>query len=280
MKNTIYTNKQNFKNIINKIKHDWLNNLHILADFDNTMTKAFVDWERTPSLLAVLRNYPEILWKNFAIEDSKLFEKYHPIEINPNINIEEKNKQMVNWWVWSFNLLIKSWLTIDKLRKVSDLWNIKLRKWIKEFLYFLNKKNIPLIIISANWLWIESMRYFLEKNELLFDNIDIISNDFNWDKNWKAISYKEPIIHSFNKWETILENFSKIYKKVENRKNVILLWDSLWDHHMIDGFDYDNLLKIWFLNLKEKELLESYKQRYDLILTSDNEWEILNNLFK
>jgi hypothetical protein len=77
-----------------------------------------------------------------------------------------------------------------------------------------------------------------------------------------------------------LKENPKIYNKIENRKNVILLWDSLWDHHMIDWFEYKNLIKIWFLNDKEDELLESYKEIYDIVLTWDNEGEILNDLIK
>jgi len=55
------------------------------------------------------------------------------------------------------------------------------------------------------------------------ENIKIISNDFEWDKNGKAINYKKPIIHSFNKSETVLKDRPEIYEKVKNRTNVILL---------------------------------------------------------
>jgi hypothetical protein len=36
---------------------------------------------------------------------------------------------------------------------------------------------------------------------------------------------------------------------------------------MVEGFEYENLLKIGFLNEKEEELEESYRKSYDLILT-------------
>jgi len=278
MNNLIYRNKQEFDEKLENMKLDWLSKLHILADFDNTLTKAFINGKRTPSLLSVLREKTEILWKEFATEDIKLFEKFHPIEINPNISQEEKNIEMTNWWKWSFELLIKYWFKKEDSKKVVDLWNIKFRSWILEFFKFTNKENISLVIISASWIWIEPIKYFFEKNNVLFQNIEIISNDFDWDENWKAIAYKEPIIHSFNKSETIVSNFPKINEKVKNRTNVILFWDSLWDHHMVDWFEYDNLINIWFLNYNEEELLEEYKKRYDLVITWDGSFEEINNI--
>ena len=278
MKNITYSNKEKFLKTLENIKKGWAQNLHILADFDNTLTKAFVDWKRTPSLLSVLRDNFEILWEEFAVDDTKLFEKFHPIEIDPNIQVEEKNKQMENWWKWSFELLIKYWFNKKDSSKLVDLWNIEFREWVLEFLKNLKQNSIPLVIISASWIWVEPIKYFFQKNNALFDNIEIISNDFIWDNNWVAVWYKQPIIHSFNKSETVLKENVDIYEKIKNRKNVILLWDSLGDHHMVDWFEYDNLINIWFLNQKEYELMAEYKKRYDIIITWDWSFDIVNEI--
>ncbi|MFC1798162.1 hypothetical protein ACFLY2_03560 [Patescibacteria group bacterium] len=45
----------------------------------------------------------------------------------------------------------------------------------------------------------------------------------NWGNNEEFVSYNNPIIHSFNKDETVVEAFPQIYKKIKERKNVILL---------------------------------------------------------
>lgn len=278
--NIIFRDKENYNEILEKIKKDWVEVLHILADFDWTMTKVFFDWEKRPSLVSLLRHTEKTLGDVCAIKDSKLFETYHPIEINPNIDIETKKEKMIEWWTKSFELFIESGLNKSTLREIAKSKQIRLRKGIINLLDFSAKNNIPFIIISASWIWKKSISYFLEERWLLTDNIHIISNDFYWDNNWFATWFKTPIIHSFNKWETVLKNFPEIYNKIENRKNVILLWDSLWDHHMVDWFDYDILLNIWFLNDKIDELLESYIERYDVILTWDNQGEILNDLLK
>jgi len=279
MQKTIFSNEEYVKNTIEKIKADWLDNLHILADFDRTLTKAFSKtWEKVASLVYLLRSAEKELWDDAAQEDTILFNKYHSIEIDPNINIEEKREKMIEWWKASFGVFIKYWLNKNILRNIAKSEKIELRKWIVEFLHFLTLNNIPLIIISASWIWKKSISYFLEERWLFTNNIKIISNDFNWDKNGKALSYKEPIIHSFNKWETVLEEFPEVYNLIKERKNVILLWDSLWDPAMIEGFNYKNLLKIWFLNEKEEEYLSEYKEIYDVILTWDNSWEFLNTI--
>jgi 5'-nucleotidase len=64
---------------------------------------------------------------------------------------------------------------------------------------------------------------YLEKNKVFYDNIFVISNEFIWDKNGYFIDYKEPVIHTFNKDETVLKEFPEIFEKIQNRKNVILL---------------------------------------------------------
>lgn len=279
MDNINYTNRQNFDIILNKIRQDWFEKLHILADFDKTLTKAFSNWKKRSSLIAVLRS-EWYLSKEYAKEAYSLFDYYNPIEINPDIYMEEKIKEMTNWWNKHLNLLVNSGLTKQDIDNVSNSWIIELRQWVREFLKFLSEKNIPLVIISANWLWTDSIKLYLEKEWVLTNNINIISNSFEWNNDWKAIWYDKRVIHTFNKWEVVLEQFPEIYEKIYNRKNVILLWDSLWDHHMVDWFDYDNLIKIGFLNDKEDELLENYEERYDLVLTWDSEGKILENLLK
>ncbi len=276
--NYIFTDKNYYNLVLDNIKNEGLDNLHFLADFDNTLTKAFVNWKRTPSLVSVLRWKDWLLWEEVAKKDIELFEKYHPKEIDPNLSIEEKIKYMEFWWKESFELFIESWLTKNILEEIWRTDKVELREWVKEFLEFLNQNNIPIVIISASWIWKLSIKYFLEENNIYYPNIEIISNDFIWDKNWKAIDYKRPIIHSFNKSETIISDFSEIYLKIKNRKNVILLWDSLWDHHMVDWFNYKNLIKVWFLNYKVNELIEEYKKRYDILILNDWDFKFINNL--
>lgn len=281
MQNIFYSNKKDFLKKLENIKKDWVNNLHILADFDRTLTKAFSSLENKRwKWISVFKE--NSLWFNeeFCYLEQKNFEKYYPIENNPELSLEEKNKYMLEWWTSTFELFIKFGLTKEKIKKAVFYWKIKFREKVKDFCKNLDKNNIPLIIISASWLWHFWVKYFFEKENLFSKNIEIVSNNFIWDESWKAIWWKKPIIHSFNKSETVLKNNKEIYSKIENRKNVILLWDSLGDHHMVDWFEYNNLIKIWFLNDNEDKLLEEYKKRYDIIITWDWDFEIINEILE
>jgi len=59
---------------------------------------------------------------------------------------------------------------------------------------------------------------FLDKNKRMYENIYVISNEYKWDKNGKAVEIKKPIIHCMNKDETMIKDFPEIYKRVENRE--------------------------------------------------------------
>jgi 5'-nucleotidase len=89
-----------------------------------------------------------------------------------------------------------------------------------------------------------SIEKYLENQNSLYKNISLIGNEFIWSDNDVAVDFKKPIIHSLNKDETAIREFPEIYKEIEDKKNVILLGDSIGDTQMIDGFEYDNLLKI------------------------------------
>lgn len=133
--------------------------------------------------------------------------------------------------------------------------------------------------MSASWLWDESIIETLKFHNLYFSNVDVISNVYIWDNNWFAIDYKKPHIHLFNKNENFIKD-SFVYEKIKNKKNIILLGDSIWDSNMCDWFEYKNILKIWFLNYNIDENIEEYKKHYDLIITWDWDFEFVYDLLK
>lgn len=279
MQQKIIPNETYFKDLVSKIKTWGYDKLHVLADFDRTLTKCFTTWVKRWTLISVLRS-EWYLSEEYTKKAYELFDYYNPIEINPNIPLEEKKKEMTIWWNKHLDLLVNSNLHKSHIDRVINSWIIEFRDGVVEFLNFLSENNIPLVIISANGLWTDSIKLFFEKNNVLTSNVYIISNSFIWWADDIAIWYDKIVVHVFNKDETILSDFPEIHEKIENRKNVILLWDSLWDPLMIKWFEYDNLLKIWFLNEKEEELEESYRKSYDLILTWDSDFYVWEEVLK
>jgi hypothetical protein len=72
-----------------------------------------------------------------------------------------------------------------------------------------------------------------------------------------------PIIHVLNKKEQAIANEKNVawFKKIETKKNVILMGDSLHDVDMAEGVkDIKTCLRIGFLNDNVDELLEHYKK--------------------
>jgi len=278
MDNVVIPNSEKLEKVKKLILEQGRDKIHVLADFDRTLTKAFVSGKKIPSIISVLRD-ENYLSEEYSEKAKALADKYHPIELDLNISIEEKKKAMQEWWTQHFDLLIKSGLNKKHIEKVIENGSIQFREGTPEFLDFLNKNKIPLIIISSAGLGGDSILMYLEKQEKLYENIHIVSNSYKWDSDGNATGFKEPIIHVMNKDETAIKDY-KVFDLVKDRKNVLLLGDSLGDIGMITGFKYDNLIKIGFLNEKIQENLERYKENFDIVLLNDTNFNYINNLIQ
>ncbi len=274
--NLIIVNETELDKKREKIIKEGKGKFHVLADFDRTLTKAFVNGEKTPSVISILRN-EDYLSEEYSKKAKELAEKYHPIEMNLNISVEERKKAMNEWWSSHFELLINSGLNKKHIEKVVESEKIKLRGGAPEFLDFLNEKNIPLIIFSSAGLGGDSISLYLEKQNLLSDNIHIVSNEFEWNDDGKAIGIKEPIIHVMNKDETTIQKYP-VFEFIKNKRNVLLLGDSLGDVGMIKGFDYDTLIKVGFLNENVEENLENYEANFDAVILNDGNFDFVNEI--
>lgn len=261
------------------IKKGGADKLHILSDFDRTLIKTFVDGENVPSLISVLYNQ-NYLTPEYGPKAQELHKKYHTIELDPKIPKEDKKKAMLEWWTLHFDLLIKSGLNKKDLEKVVDSEKIQFREGFNEFIDFLKDKNIPLLIMSSSGLGGDSIKMCFEREKKLYDNVHIISNAFEWDAEGRALSVKQSVIYGMNKDETMIQDYPEVFERIKNRKNVILLGDSLDDVGMVQGFDCENLIKIGFLNDKIDENLENYKKTFDVVILNDGSLEFVNNLLK
>jgi len=277
MKNIIISNSQKVKKLIDNFKKQGHKKMHVLSDFDRTLTYAFIEGEKVPSIISILRSNDKCLGENYSKAAYKLYNKYHPIEINQKISFEDKKEKMREWWQAHFDLLVKSGLTKNHLNEILASNKLKFRKGALEFFDLLNKYNIPLVVISSSGVGNHIISMLFKKANKLYPNIYIISNSLVWDKEGKVIDIKQPVIHCLNKDETVLKNFP-FYNEVEQRKNVLLLGDNLEDIKMIEGFNYDNLLKIGFLNESADAQLEIYKKHYDILALNDSSMEFINEI--
>lgn len=276
MENIIIPNEKNLNETINRMIKDGKDKLHILADFDKTLTKAFIKEQKAHTVIAQIRE-GKYLTKDYAPKAQALFDIYHPIEIDTKMSVEEKNEKMQEWWKKHFDLIIESGINKEIIKDIVKTMKMQFREGAFKFLDFINKNKIPLIIISAGPG--DLINEYLKYENKLFPNIYLIANMFIWGKEGKAISVKEPIIHSLNKHEIEIKNLP-IYNELLKRKNVILLGDNIEDIGMIKGFPYKNLIKIGFLNENVEENFEKFKRNYDVIILNDSDMDYVNELLK
>jgi len=283
MENIIISNQKVLDDFKKQITKQGIGSLLIVADFDRTITEGWIGDEQTgkraPSLISILRDEPGYLTPDYSEKAKALGDKYHPIEIDLVIPRKQKIKAMNEWWEKAFELLFVSGFEKQDLKKAVMSPNLVLRKNVKEFFTFLKEKDIPLIFISASGLGIDSIKIFLEKRGLDSENIKIISNNFIWDKQGRAIAHQKPIVHTLNKGEVNPGEFG-ISEKTSKRKNILLLGDSIDDVEMALPFKPKHLLKIGFLDFDLKARLEKYKLAFDVVLLNNSPFDFINNLLK
>lgn len=253
-------------NKIADIRKDF-SDVFVVADFDRTLTTgdSFTVW----SFLA--RSW--IVGEDYTRRRDELFAYYRPFEVNNEISSEEKNHLMAEWWSKHLSLLIEYGVKRTQIDEVVGQY-MNWRKWVLEFFEITNKLNIPIIIVSA---WIGNfIEEFFGLHRIDISSISIESNFLIYNEDW-VISWmnKEYMIHTFNKNNHILNDFSK--SLVWNRKQALVLWDSNWDLRMIDLFDVDNYLSIWLLTNETNK--EYFDNSWFDIINLDEDFNLINSLF-
>lgn len=251
----------NKKNI--KLNNLDLSNIYIVTDFDGTLTVSSSD----SSWASIFKN-PNVS-KEFVAECVRIFNKYHPIEIDDSISFEEKLAIMSEWYKVNIETLIN--YGIDEEIINYSAYNEKImcfRSGAKQFLELLYKYNVPVIVISAGVGNI--IEQFLIKNQCNFPNIFICSNFLEY-LDGKIIGVRDGnLIHSLNKNEVSLPE--EIKDKIKNRIPV-LLGDNIMDINMVKP--EKEPLKIGFLDEKEDERIEQFLSYFDLVCTKNTSYDEL-----
>ena len=263
---------KDFGNKIGKLRNISPNLVQVISDFDWTLTyiKNKKTNEVVPAIISILYN-KWYLSEEYSKKAKELENYYIPIEKDESIPLETRKLEMNERRKRHKELLVESGLTKKHIDDVVDCGAIQLRNWCNELFELLNKLDIPITIFSASWLWTYAISSYLEKNGINYNNIHFVSNEFIWDENWKAISWKEPFVTSLNKDETIIskETYPELYEKIKDRKCIILLWNSVWDASMAKDEDNNIVLRIGFLDDINSSKLEKFKELFDVVLVWD-----------
>ncbi|XP_011628048.2 7-methylguanosine phosphate-specific 5'-nucleotidase [Amborella trichopoda] len=251
--------------------------LQVIADFDATLTKYWVNGSRGHSSHNLLQQgNPE-----YNLKRQKLYDHYHPLEFSPTIPIEEKAKLMEEWWERTHALLVEGGLTYDDITSSVANSAVAFREGVIELFELLEKKDVPVLVFSAGLADIieEVLRQKLHRS---FKNVKVVSNRMVFDENGKLVAFKGKTIHVLNKNEHALDMAAPVHdhlgdahglnndtSSVKNRTNVLLLGDHIGDLGMSDGLDYENRITVGFLNDNIESSFDDYRKAFDVVFLND-----------
>lgn len=246
-------------------------NVYYVIDFDKTITTNESDdsWGVSGKLLG----------QEFEKEINQLYKKYRPIELDYKITIQEKEKAMIEWYEKCMNLYFKYNLTKEKLIKSVHNSNLEFRDGVKEFFYNSFQENIPIIILSAGIGNV--IEEFLKEESCYFNNINIISNFMEFDEKGQVKKFdNSKIIHTLNK-SLIRKVKKELLEKIKNKTYKILIGDLKEDEKMIEEAEWDTTLKIGILDNNTLDVLNIYKEAFDIVLTGkDATFDIFKEIVK
>ncbi|PIN75502.1 hypothetical protein COV18_03030 [Candidatus Woesearchaeota archaeon CG10_big_fil_rev_8_21_14_0_10_37_12] len=259
-------NKEEFEAKLAKIKQDGKNNLHVIADFDKTLTHAVINGQLAHSTFRLVEE-SGAFGSSFAEKTKVLLEYYLPIELSHSIAVHEKEKHMGDWTKQVLQMLAEHRLNEKIIDTIIQDNRLKLRPGCTQFLDKLAAENIPLLILSAG-LGDVITKGLLNHNKL-YSNTQIISNFFEFDHTGTVTGHKEPLIHSMNKTGLLIKKH-QYHKIIANKTNILLLGDLPEDTNMIEDLEHECVLKIGFLN-NRKDSLSKYLDTYDAVIENDED---------
>lgn len=256
------------------------NDLHIISDFDMTLTKYDVNGQRNTTSHAVVANSSRTPQK-MKDETDALYQHYYPIEVSHELSPEEKFQHMEDWWHKVHAVIVDAGLTRGDLEHMVADSPIVWREGIPQLMGAADAAGVPLLVFSAGLA--DVITEVLRSAGLLTGSMHVISNRMIFEESppHRVIGFDEPVIHVFNKNEGALAAAHVPYfQEVAHRGNVLLLGDSLGDLRMSEGMSHSALLTVGFLNHDVPQLLPQYKERYDIVLTGDAPATLLCDLLQ
>ncbi|KAI9315417.1 HAD-like domain-containing protein [Obelidium mucronatum] len=218
--------------------------LHVISDFDMTMTRFWHNGTRSPSTHAVLTRSHRVS-DEFRTETDALYKKFYPMEISTTLSFEEKYKAMEEWWSTAHERIVALKLSRHDLKDIVATTQapVVFRDGIHEVVKVCEGFGMPFLVFSAGI-------YGSHLNDI-------------------CVAFEDPLIHTFNKNESGVHG-APYQAAVESRPNVILMGDSLGDLNMKDGVAHEISLTIGFLNHDTDVYLEKYLAAFDVVVLDDS----------
>ncbi|KAK2170082.1 hypothetical protein LSH36_4g00030 [Paralvinella palmiformis] len=178
------------ESVINSMIQDGAEHLQVITDFDRTLSGYCMNGDIVDTTHQALDNSP-VLPNGYRENANMIRDRYYPIEIDPNLTVDEKIPFMVEWWTKAHNLLVQASLTRSSLKTVVSESNIQLRKGCLNIFEDLHRHQVPLLIFSAGVG--DIIVEVISQRGKLYENMKIVSNymDFNGQIEESLDTYKQ-----------------------------------------------------------------------------------------
>lgn len=108
-----------------------------------------------------------------------------------------------------------------EIEELAKEYGHALRDGTHDLFKLTHEKNVPVLVFSAGLG--DSIQAVLKNEQILLSNVKLVSNFLKYENGMvNGFSDDYPLIHTFNKNETVLEG-TEYYDMVHNRQHVILM---------------------------------------------------------
>ncbi|KAL0105148.1 hypothetical protein PUN28_016654 [Cardiocondyla obscurior] len=255
---------------LNLIRQGGASHLQLVTDFDLTITKQHINGIHVLSSFGMFRKCKQ-LPQHYLDSAKDLYNKYRPMEIDPNMPLNKKSDAMQEWMNATQNLLKGFEFDPHELEKVAQEFDNILRDGTEMFFKKLHEARVPIIVFSAGLG--DMVQAVLRYHNALFDNVKIISNFLKYNGS-KLDGFKnETVIHMSNKNECALGQDS--LEMLQKRQNVLLMGDTIGDANMVEGITNTKaVIKIGFLYEHVEDSLELFMKYFDIVLVDDQTMQV------
>ncbi|XP_028161838.1 7-methylguanosine phosphate-specific 5'-nucleotidase-like isoform X1 [Ostrinia furnacalis] len=261
-------NEQELLEKLNTIIKDGHGNLQIVTDFDHTLTKHSLE-NGSPVLTSfgMFRECPSIP-QEYKDEDNRLADIYKPIERDPHMSLEEKTKHMVDWYNAAHAQLKGVTFPRQELMAIGHKMIDSFRDGVHELVSWSQRQQVPVLVFSAGLG--DSVQAALTAAGFLLPHVKVVSNFLAIGDNDKIVGIKgDDVIHTLNKNETAIKN-TEYYEMVKERRNVLLMGDSIGDARMAEGMEHcAAVVKLGFLGHNVRDSLPKYQSQFDVVLVNE-----------
>lgn len=259
-----------------------LEHVHVVSDFDRTLTQFEHQGRRVDSCHGVIDSSP-LLGDAFRAHIKSIFDKYYPLEISPSLSHDERERYMVEWWTQAHSAYFEYGLREHMLPDMLGTSNITLRAHADRVIKGLRHHRVPLFVLSAGIANV--IELFLDRHAARPADapVDIVANRMVFGNDGHLAGFDGQLIHSLNKTGHLLSLDTRTRARLEqhrHRTHAIILGDNLSDVKMAHGLPVNDVVSVGFLNDRVDDRLEDYARNFDIVITHDGSMRVVEQLIE